>query len=1043
MKKLLSLIVLVLGFSQTVYSSVQIEDLFVQPDPKTGQIHIQTTVSNDSQEPARGNFVFIVAPAVRGKRLDMADIEQNLEPGNTLIKSTLQVDNPHLWDINDPYLYRVMAQVTVTGSDTFDEQSTRCGFRDFRLENGYFRLNGRRILLHSVLATRDTPFYSTKPFDPKILRKDMLHLKAMGINMMRFVVGGPARKMQLDMADEVGMMIFEEHSESHCVDRIKADTPTMLDNFDKALAYMIKRDRNHPSIVMWGLLNEERNNPIFQHAVTTLPLVRALDNSRPVILNSGRLDGFTRESQGKRGPGPATWRNDWQLVPNVTCNTTDETITVFESDYGGGSILDLEGSTWQPGQCAMHPGLNGEYSVVRWTAPETDTYSISAEFTGMVPRATTDLHIFNKGESVYEGSIDVAGGKSSAAFQNTITVIKGDTIDVVVGNGNEFPCREGVNSTCVCDNTMLNLTIISGSGKTYDVAADFSPRNNPNDPWSYGYLSGGVEYHDLPKHIEHDLSTFTVYAGLPFERGVIVGTLSNPGSDEWQDVLSDRHRYKRIPHRPEDIHELRTISDEKCPVFMTEYGAGSGMDLMRLPRLCEQHGTRGFDRWQKMFLADWNRWNLAEPFGRPEDYFIQSLAANADKRTLGMNALRSNPNIIGHIITGDVESTTGLGMITTFREFKPGIVDAVIDGCAPLRWCLFVEPVNVYRRTRVRMEAVLSNEDVLSAGDYPVRLRVIGPDGRLQFDQRITVTINDSEKEPPFAIPVFDENVVIDGPSGRYRFAVNFERGAAATGGVVEFYVDDAAQMPPVETEVVLWGKDDELAKWLKGHGIRTRPFDADVSGKREVILVSRTPADPGGRAAFRQLVKKIGQGSAVVFLCPDVFRNEVDQVGWLPLVNKSNLADLGSPAWPKDDWVKNHPIFDALPCGMLMDHTFYREIIPDVVWVRREVPAEWTKERSTTGRDLIRFDQDEPAEVVAGAINTGYGYESGLMVSVYDLGAGRFILNTLRIRENLGTDPVAERLLRNMLRYAGRNASKPLVSLPDDFDTQLKALGL
>jgi len=63
--------------------------------------------------------------------------------------------------------------------------------------------------------------------------------------------------------------------------------------------------------------------------------------------------------------------------------------------------------------------------------------------------------------------------------------------------------------------------------------------------------------------------------------------------------------------------------------------------------------------------------------------------------------------------------------------------------------------------------------------------------------------------------------------------------------------------------------------------------------------------------------------------------------------------------------------------------------------------------------------------------------------VSVYNLGAGRFILNTLRIRENLGKDPVAERLLRNMLRYAARDVSKPLVELPDDFDAQLKAMGL
>ena len=62
--------------------------------------------------------------------------------------------------------------------------------------------------------------------------------------------------------------------------------------------------------------------------------------------------------------------------------------------------------------------------------------------------------------------------------------------------------------------------------------------------------------------------------------------------------------------------------------------------------------------------------------------------------------------------------------------------------------------------------------------------------------------------------------------------------------------------------------------------------------------------------------------------------------------------------------------------------------------------------------------------------------------MAVYPLGAGRFVLNTLRIRDTLGRDPAAERLLRNMLRYAARDIDKPLVDLPADFDATLKAMG-
>jgi len=78
----------------------------------------------------------------------------------------------------------------------------------------------------------------------------------------------------------------------------------------------------------------------------------------------------------------------------------------------------------------------------------------------------------------------------------------------------------------------------------------------------------------------------------------------------------------------------------------------------------------------------------------------------------------------------------------------------------------------------------------------------------------------------------------------------------------------------------------------------------------------------------------------------------------------------------------------------------------------------------------------------VAGGINASIGYNSGLLVAVYRVGAGRFVLNTLQIREHLGRHPAADRLLCNMLRYAARDAQRPPAELPPGFDGQLKAMG-
>ncbi|HLB73909.1 MAG TPA: hypothetical protein VJJ98_07815, partial [Sedimentisphaerales bacterium] len=424
-----------------------------------------------------------------------------------------------------------------------------------------------------------------------------------------------------------------------------------------------------------------------------------------------------------------------------------------------------------------------------------------------------------------------------------------------------------------------------------------------------------------------------------------------------------------------------------------------------------------------LFLADYRRWRMDEVFDRPEEFFAQSIARMAGQRLLGLNAIRSNPNVIGYSITGTVDQgMTAEGLWTTFRELKPGTADALFDGFAPLRWCLFVEPVNAYCTTPVKLEAVLANEDALLPGKYPVRLQVVGPDASRAFERTVTVTIQDpgTKPEPPMVLPVFAEELTIDGPPGKYRFMATFERSAAAAGEAVEFYMADPAQMPPVESEVVLWGQDAELAKWLVAHGIRTRPWSPDPPTKREVILASNTAAPPGGSTAFAELAGRIACGSAVVFLSPAVFAADNQPTALVPLADKGALAVIPNWLYHKDEWCKQHPIFEGLPAGGLMDYTFYREIIPDVVW----------------------SGLDPPAEAIAAGINASQGYSSGLMVAVYNLGQGRFILNTLCIRDNLGSNPVAERLLRNTLNYAARDANKPPADLPADFDAQLRSYG-
>jgi hypothetical protein len=111
--------------------------------------------------------------------------------------------------------------------------------------------------------------------------------------------------------------------------------------------------------------------------------------------------------------------------------------------------------------------------------------------------------------------------------------------------------------------------------------------------------------------------------------------------------------------------------------------------------------------------------------------------------------------------------------------------------------------------------------------------------------------------------------------------------------------------------------------------------------------------------------------------------------------------------------------VFAGLPSGGILDYTFYRDIIS-----------------STVFRGL-----EPPVEAISGAIQTSGGrddYRSDLQVAAYRFGSGHVVLNSLNIVQNLGTDPTAERLLRNLLNYATKAIRQPISNLPADYDDQV-----
>jgi len=104
---------------------------------------------------------------------------------------------------------------------------------------------------------------------------------------------------------------------------------------------------------------------------------------------------------------------------------------------GTGSTINCITRTFQPDELSLHPGVNGQYSIVRWVAPEAGTYSLASTFSGLdFVGTTTDVHVLHNGTSLLDNLVNGFGAPSARSFASALSVLAGDTIDFAVGFGN-------------------------------------------------------------------------------------------------------------------------------------------------------------------------------------------------------------------------------------------------------------------------------------------------------------------------------------------------------------------------------------------------------------------------------------------------------------------------------------------------------------------------------------------------------------------------------------------------------------------------------
>lgn len=196
------------------------------------------------------------------------------EKGKTTVHISLDdLKNIHLWDIDDPHLYDVMATLFI-GNKAVHDHVVRTGFREAKFTQKGFYLNGKRIQLFGVNRHQFYPFAGGAMPD-RVQRKDVEILKQeLNCNMVR-CSHYPQSEAFFDACDELGLMAWEE----------AAGWGSPLGNEEwkqraiKAVGDMVRRDRNHPSIIVWGARLNETPDDI-QLYTKTKKLAYQLDGSR-------------------------------------------------------------------------------------------------------------------------------------------------------------------------------------------------------------------------------------------------------------------------------------------------------------------------------------------------------------------------------------------------------------------------------------------------------------------------------------------------------------------------------------------------------------------------------------------------------------------------------------------------------------------------------------------------------------------------------------------------------------------------------------------
>ena len=258
---------------------------------KKGTIAIQTRVINHFEKTEKIELVTEIYNQ-KGEKVTESKQVQSLT-GDGIFNQKLTVNNPGLWDIESPVRYRAVSKIYVSKilKDTYE---TPFGFRSihFDKEKGFF-LNGKCVKIKGVCLHHDLgPLGAAVNF--RATQRQLEIMKEMGCNAIRTSHNPPSPEL-LELCDSMGLVVMVESFDEWKKGKSVNGYNRFFDKWaEKDMVAMIHRDRNHPSVIMWSIGNEIREQDEIngkQTAHFLADICRREDPTRPVTAGFDKPTG--------------------------------------------------------------------------------------------------------------------------------------------------------------------------------------------------------------------------------------------------------------------------------------------------------------------------------------------------------------------------------------------------------------------------------------------------------------------------------------------------------------------------------------------------------------------------------------------------------------------------------------------------------------------------------------------------------------------------------------------------------------------------------